>query len=167
MVMASCQNERKLSAYHDGELPAAEAAELERHLARCDTCAAELRKLRAMSRLLSSAVEVQQVPAEAMDRWRRSLRPGRDRVILRITEMLSVAAAAILLVCSTMLWQQWSSAAGPARQPAAWENVAVRTASGPVRTLAGQLTGGPETPPDVLLANAILADSSGTMGAQP
>jgi hypothetical protein len=81
--------------------------------------------------------------------------------------MLSVAAAAILLVCSTMLWQQWSSVAGPARQPAAWENVAVRTASGPVRTLAGQLTGGPETPPDVLLANAILADSSGTMGAQP
>jgi anti-sigma factor RsiW len=166
--MASCENGRQLSAYHDGELPAADAADLERHLARCDTCAAELMKLRAMSRLLSAAIEVRQVPPEAMARWRRSVRPGRDRVILRMTEMLSAAAAAILLVCSTMLWQQWNTAVRPARQPSAsWESVAVRTASGPVRTLAGQLTGSPETPPDVQLANAILANSSGTKGTQP
>ncbi len=167
MVMANCENERQLSAYHDGELPAAEAVELERHLARCEACAAELRKLRAMSQLLSSGIAFQQVPTEAMDRWRRSVRPGRDRVILRMTEMLGAAAAAILLVCLTMLWQQWSTAARPARQPSAWENVAVRTASGSVRALAGQLTGGADTPPDVQLANAILASSSGTKGTQP
>ncbi len=166
--MASCENQRRISAYHDGELPPAEAAELERHLVRCDACAEELRKLCAMSHLLSSAIDVRQVPAEAMDRWRGSLRPGRDRVILRMTEMLSAAAAAVLLVCMTMLWQQWSAApAGPARQQSAWEAVAVRTASAPVRTLAGQLTGGADTPPDVLLANAILASSSGTKRAQP
>jgi len=166
--MASCENQRQLSAYHDGELPADEAADLERHVARCEACAAELRKLRAMSHLLSSAIQ-RQVPAEAMDRWRRSVRPARDRVILRMTEMLSAAAAAILLVCLTVLWQQWNSAAGPARQQSAWENVAVRTVSGPVRTLAGQLTGGSDTPPDVQLANAILANSSssGTKGAKP
>jgi len=166
--MASCENERKLSAYHDGELPAPEAAELEQHLARCETCAAELRNLRAMSRLLSSAVDVQQVPPGAMDRWRRSVRPGRDRVILRMTEMLSAAAAAILLVCSAMLWQQWNTAARPARQSSpSWEIVAVKTVSGPVKTLAGQLTGDPETPPDVQLAHAILANSPGARGAQP
>ena len=165
--MASCEHERQLSAYHDGELPAAEAAGLERHLAGCEACAAELRKLRAMSRLLSSAIEAQPVPPEAMDRWRRSVRPGRDRVILRMTEMLSAAAAAILLVCSAMLWQQYNSAARPARQSSAWESVAVRTTSAPIRTLAGQLTGGTDTPPDVQLANAILASSAGTKGAQP
>ena len=165
--MESCENERQLSAYHDGELAPAEAAELERHLARCDACAAELRKLRAMSQFLSSAVDVQQVPAEAMDRWRYSVRPGRDRVILRITEMMSAAAAAILLVCVTMLWQQWNTATRPARQQSAWENVAVRTTSGPIRTLAGQLTSGADIPPDVQLANAILASSSGKKGTQP
>ena len=165
--MASCDNERQLNAYHDGELPAAEAAELEQHLAGCETCAAELRKLRAMSRLLSSAHQQAQVQPEAMERWRRSVRPGRDRVILRMTEMLSAAAAAILLVCSTMLWQHWNAASRPVRQQAAWETVAVRTTSGPLRTLAGQLTAAQDTSPDVQLANAILANSSGTKGGQP
>jgi len=164
--MESCENQRLLSAYHDGELSAPLAAEMENHLQQCPACRQELRRLRAMSALLASAIDAQ-APPEAMARWKRSVQPARDRSVLRMTEMLSAAAAAILLVCSMMLWQQQSKPAGPTGQAAAWESVAARTTSGPAVALAGQLTGGAETPPDIELANAILANSSSPKGDRP
>jgi len=164
--MASCENQRKLSAYHDGELSAALAAEMEKHLLQCPSCREELRRLRAMSVLLASAID-EQAPPEATARWKRSVRPARDRAVLRMTGMLSAAAAAILLVCSTMLWQQSGKPTGLPPRAATWESVAARTTSGPAVALAGELTGAAETPPDIQLANAILADSSVSKGGRP
>lgn len=164
--MESCENQRQLSAYHDGELSAALSAELENHLRQCPACREELRQLRKMSAWLASAID-EQAPTEAMARWKRSAQPARDRAVLRMTEMLSAAAAAILLVCSTMLWQHYSKPAGSAGRTAAWESVAARTTSGPAVALAGELTSGAETPLDIQLANAILANSSASKGARP
>lgn len=164
--MASCENQQQLSAYHDGELPAAIEAEMENHLRQCPACREELRKLRMMSAMLASSVG-NQSPPEALIRWKRSVRPARDRTVLRMTEMLSAAAAAILLVCSTMLWQQHATPASAIGQTPAWERVATRTSSGPALALAGQLTSRSETPPDIQLVNAILDDSSASKGDQP
>jgi len=167
--MASCDYQRQVSAYHDGELVETDAERLERHLAECPSCAEELRRLRAISSLFASETAglQQHVPEGAMEKWRTSVRPARDRSVLRISEMLSAAAAAILLVCSTILWQQWSSSTRLPRQSSAWENAAVRTSSAPIRGLAGQLTGGPETSPDVQLANAIMGGQSRSKRTQP
>jgi len=164
--MASCENQQKLSAYHDGELPAALEAEMENHLQQCPICREELRRLQMMSAMLASAVDGQ-APPEALARWKRSVRPARDKTVLRMTEMLSAAAAAILLVCSTMLWQQHTAPTGANGQTPTWASVATRTSSGPAVALAGQLTSRGETPPDIQLANAILDDSSASKGGQP
>ncbi len=164
--MASCENQQQLSAYHDGELPAALEAEMQNHLRQCPACREELRRLQAMSAMLASASD-DQAPPEAMARWKRSVRPARNRTVMRMTEMLSAAAAAILLVCSTMLWQQHSTPAGANKPATTWESVATRTSSGPAVALAGQLTSRSENSPDIQLANAILADFSASNGDQP
>jgi len=164
--MTSCEYQRQLSAYYDGELPAGQADDVERHLAECESCAAELEKLRGISAFISAASTTQYVPDAAMRRWRQSVRPARDRAVLRLTQMLSAAAAAVLILCTTILWQHYANTSRPA-QAEAWESAAVRTASPTIRTTAGQLTGGPETPPDVQLANAILGTATARKAAQP
>jgi len=155
--MSTCNYERQLSAYHDGELPPAAAAELESHLDGCPACQAELRRLRNMSSLLGEAVAAAYVPDGAMRRWQRSVRPARDRAILRTTQMFAAAAAALLLFCATALWQTWPVRAGRPDRSAGWESAAVRTASPKIRSVAGQLTDSPQATPDVQLANTILA----------
>jgi len=165
-IMESCEYQRQLSAYHDGELPAGQAAEVERHLSECERCAGELERLRGISAFLSAASASRYVPDAAMRRWRQSVRPARDRAVLRLTEMLSAAAAAVLILCASVLWQYHARAPRPA-QSESWETAAVRTASPAIRTTAGQLTGGPETPPDVQLANTILGSTTSRKAAQP
>lgn len=157
--MAPCEHEQRLGAYHDGELSPLDAAGLETHLEWCPTCRHELRRLRDMSRLLSEAVAAERAPDRAVQRWRKSVRPARDRTVLRTTQMLAAVAAAVLIFCAAALWQNWPSAGGGPSAVATWENAAVQTASPNIRTIAGQLTHEPGSAPDVQLVNSILADA--------
>ena len=159
--MATCEYERHLSAFHDGELPAGLAAEMERHLEACQACRDELRRLKGISSFISASVDTQYVPDEAMRQWRGCVRPARDQTVLRMTHMLSAVAAAVLILCSAVLWQHWQGRTDRVAQSTAWESAAVRTASPRIRGLAGQLTGNSEASADVQLANSILADQSG------
>jgi len=58
--------------YVDGTMPAALAAELERHLAGCDLCRAYLATYRATRALASAAADVE-MPDEMKTRLRRFL----------------------------------------------------------------------------------------------
>jgi len=106
--VSGCENIPKIGAYHDGELSPRERDELERHIARCDDCRRELRRLEALSRWLASAPRPE-VPADVLDRLRRSIRPRRDRTLLRTAGALTAAAAAVLIACSAVLWQRWQA----------------------------------------------------------
>ena len=127
--MDSCENIQRIGAYHDGEMSAAEAEALEAHLSHCLACRKELDRLRAMSRWLSSAGGAE-VSDAALARLRRSLQPGRDRAGLRMAKALTAAAAAVLIVCSALLWQRSQAAPASAGPPAPWERRAVMPAKG-------------------------------------
>lgn len=110
--MSGCENIPRIGAYHDGELSDAGRDELERHILICDDCRRELRRLEALSQWLASAPRPE-VPVEVLERLRVSIRPGRERTLLRMAGSLTAAAAAVLIACSAVLWQRWSATAGP------------------------------------------------------
>jgi anti-sigma factor RsiW len=56
---------RRISDYLDGELPAAQAASLERHLARCAGC----RRVLADFRLIAELARAQPAPPSRPDLW--------------------------------------------------------------------------------------------------
>lgn len=126
--MVSCEHIRRISAYHDGELPAPEARELGRHISGCPECRGELERLRALSDWLSSA-PAPEIPAGLLGRLRRSVRPQRDRVILRMAKALTAAAAAVLMVCSVLLWRGVDVGAAPVQLPSEWERAAIMPTS--------------------------------------
>ena len=123
--MSACEHGRRLDAYHDGEMSPEERRRFEVHLRECPACADELERLRALSRILTSASRPA-VPKETLARVHRRVGRSRDRVPVRLVEALTAAAAVVLMVCGWWLWRS-----GPASdvrtQPAApWETVALR-----------------------------------------
>jgi len=121
--MNDCEYAFRLGAYHDGELPAPAAAELEQHLQRCPACAAELAALRSLSEILGSAVAAE-LSAEAMQRLHRSVERTTEVGILRMAEALVGMAAAILIACTISLVASPSSA-GTNGTVTPWEMAAV------------------------------------------
>jgi anti-sigma factor RsiW len=99
-VDVTCDNLPRVSAYHDGELSGASAAEVERHLATCDACAAELDGYRAMSRTFESA-ELPKLSNSARRRLRRALEDERAAGRLRIVRALTAVAASVFLVAAS------------------------------------------------------------------
>ncbi|MCD6303745.1 MAG: zf-HC2 domain-containing protein [Planctomycetes bacterium] len=164
--MTSCEYQRQLSAYYDGELPDEQAAELQRHLRQCESCRRELRRLEAISAVLVSAA-LGRPSREAVERWRGAFRPARARAILRLARAVTAAAAAILLVCSVALWQRWSRPPESFRQAAAWEKLAASPPSGQVAAaiLAGDDSAEADESPDVQLAQSILGSLGGAEGS--
>ena len=106
-----------LSPYADGELDAPRAAEVERHLAECPTCAAALEQLRALSGALGDPALYHRAPPELPGRVRASLsRAGGRRVAWR--PLFAAAAAAVLVAVAV-----WGAIRGPSA-PAADELLA-------------------------------------------
>jgi anti-sigma factor RsiW len=101
-VTDTCDNLPRVSAYHDGELPAAAAAEVERHLATCGACAAELAGYRAVSRSFASA-ELPKLSNPARRRLRRALDEERAASRLRIVRALTAVAASIFFVAAAQV----------------------------------------------------------------
>jgi anti-sigma factor RsiW len=101
-TMSECEYARRLGAYHDGEMTAASAREMEQHVRDCPACAAELARLRALSPLLA-AVASPALPPGALERIRRKVDQARTSGIRRFAEAMLGAAAAILLICSVWM----------------------------------------------------------------
>jgi anti-sigma factor RsiW len=159
--LAGCEDIQPISAYHDGELPPADAQAVARHIAQCPSCRTELERLQAISKWLSAAPQPA-IPPAAVDRLRRSVRPRRDRLVLRTTKALTAAAAAVLLVCAGALWRGRQAGAGPIQRRADWETAAVMPAS--VGLAASASGADVEDNGDVELARSILGSFSAEGG---
>lgn len=124
-MMGDCQESRRLSAYHDGELPVAEAQQVERHLSLCATCREELAELQRLSGWLADAAL--DVPSPSLEsRLHRQVdRLTRERPLRRLADALAAAAAIIVTVCGLQLWWRVEHPpARPALAPAPWEHAA-------------------------------------------
>ena len=104
-VDVTCDNLPRVSAYHDGELPEAAAAEVERHLSACAACSAELEGYRAMSRSLGG-VELPKLSNSARRRLRRALEDERAASRLRIVRALTAVAASVFFVAAAQVIHQ-------------------------------------------------------------
>jgi len=127
--MSGCKNEQRLSAYHDGELSTEDRADLEAHLARCPVCAAELERLRRLSRLVQTAGRTA-MPGPVRSRLHRAVDAAPAADLRRTAKALLALAASVLVVCGVWLWQANGGAEAAEAIPV-WETVAAR---GPAQT---------------------------------
>jgi anti-sigma factor RsiW len=100
--MSDCQLTQQVAAYHDGELDAGRRGEMDRHLAQCPACAAELRQLRSMSRWFADA-ESPRLSQISVQRMHRRVEAAVDEPLVRTARILSALAAAVLIVGSIWL----------------------------------------------------------------
>ena len=116
-----CGRERQLHLYHDRELPAAEAEQLEHHVRTCAACVRELGQLRKLSGMLAGA-QRPAMPPEAVERIRRRTVAARHAAAILILRRLSAAAAVMLVGAGGLLAYRHSSA-GTGRSIAAGGDV--------------------------------------------
>ena len=112
-----CEREPTVGAYHDGELSGAAREAFEAHLAACPSCAAELKRVRAVSRwmeplrtpvllpedkdeLAAALRAVAEEDSEEADRMR--IAPGRT---VRWARWVTGAAAAVFLFSVVQLFR--------------------------------------------------------------
>lgn len=122
--MSDCEYSRQVSAYHDGELSTEADRRFEAHLGQCTGCSRDLRQLEHLSRLLSG-VTVPGIPPDVLDRLHRDASASQGRLIAGMSARLTVAAAAIFIVCSGWMLARpdvYDRAAGEVDE---WEWVAV------------------------------------------
>lgn len=91
----TCEHNRDLCAWHDGQLGGADRERFAEHLAGCPTCQAELRELQRLSRLVRSGQRMA-IPLGLIARVHERVNTLGERSILRIAELLTAAAAIIL-----------------------------------------------------------------------
>ena len=127
--MTECGRAQQLSAYYDGELPAAAVAEFEEHLLQCPNCAAELADLRELSRLVGKLAEPK-IPSRVLHRLHRSADYSSRAGIRRMAKVVSAVAAIVLLVCSAWLWHL-SGSEVKVRGSLPWEAFALRSTDFP------------------------------------
>lgn len=99
--MNDCEHAVRLGAYHDGELSAAQRAEVEAHLAGCPACAAELKRIGRLDGLLAHLASStrEEIPPAVLARLHRSVRRLPATGIVRVAEALAGLAATILVTC--------------------------------------------------------------------
>lgn len=102
----TCVDERKLSAYMDGELSEADAAAIGEHLNRCPACREELSRLEFVSRALES-LEGAEPDAYFASRLKRLATEGRhgNRPGRVLVPAAAAAAAALSLAAGVFLGQ--------------------------------------------------------------
>ena len=110
--MSGCQYQSRLGAYHDGELDDSASQAVERHLAECEICAAELAGLREVSQAMAGFDPGEITPLE-LARLHRELDRADEGSVLRFGVGLAAAAASILIISLAWIGQ---TAARPAQQ---------------------------------------------------
>lgn len=169
-----CPHRHRLNAYHDAELDDAESRALERHLATCTACTAELEEIRDLSRLFAGLAE-SEISQAAMTRAHASADHASEqaestaqgrRLLVRVAGALTAVAASVLVVASAWLVVPPATptpighlAVGPRPAPAPaaeWERIAMTLDAGPL------LTDSPVAPGRIALAAAV-SDSGDDM----
>jgi anti-sigma factor RsiW len=136
--MNECREGARLSAYHDGELWGAARAGMAEHLRQCPACAAELSRLRALSRMLAAVAEPEAPPA-ATRRFHKAVDAVPMLELAHIAEVFGAVAASILVACC--LWLLHARSAGvTSDQIPIWETVAVARHETPATAPEEQLT---------------------------
>jgi len=102
--MSSCEHSRKISAYHDGELPREQRRDLEEHIRECSSCGRELERLRVLSGFLAAA-EMPGMSSDVLDRLHGSVDSVQEVFVLRMAERVMAVAATLLVVCAVWFWQ--------------------------------------------------------------
>jgi anti-sigma factor RsiW len=100
--MATCPTSQQLSAFHDGELDQATAAEIQRHLPHCPACSAELARLSAISALFAEA-PVAKLSQIGLHRLHRRVESAMEEGLMRIVRVLNAVAACVLIAGSAFL----------------------------------------------------------------
>jgi len=113
--MSGCAYEPKVSAFYDDELPEAERAPFEAHLAGCAICTAELERVQSLSDDLR---RIPQPRLTEMDkaRLRQSAAAEAQRLAKgdgRWARLLTAAAAAVFLVSVTQIYLSHHNKGGP------------------------------------------------------
>ncbi|MCY2931842.1 MAG: zf-HC2 domain-containing protein [Planctomycetota bacterium] len=128
--MSECEQTSRVGAYYDGELPAAERAAMERHVAGCAACAGELARLRALSALLGQAAVGEEVSARAMKRFHATAAQAAAGPMWRLVRAVTATAAAVLVGCGAALWVLAQARGGSEAMPV-WEvSMVQRSAEG-------------------------------------
>ena len=122
--MSECKYARQLGAYHDGELPPAQAAEVEEHARRCSACAADLARIRALSQMLKSA-QGAQLPPAVLERLHRRVDLTPAVSMRRMAEAVAAVAAVVLVTCSALLATASGGSRSAGSLPEGWEMAAV------------------------------------------
>ena len=122
--MNECERSRLLSAYYDGELTPQTQQELEEHLPRCRFCARELEQIRRLSGLFGRA-EIPEISEAVRERLHLRLAVPSERAVFKLAELLTMAAATVLILCGGLLWRTPTLQAGSAAPPVPWEQAAV------------------------------------------
>jgi len=121
--MMECKHAHEMSAYHDGEVSEPSRTALAEHVRGCPVCAAELSRLERLSLLIGTAGRPE-MSAQALERLHRSVDLQPKVALLRVAEVFTAVAAAILLFSGVWLWRI-SAAGASAEQIPLWETVAV------------------------------------------
>ncbi len=125
--MSSCKHNRRISLYHDGELPLEEQRELKAHIEQCASCRRELQHLELLSSFLSAG-HVLEMPSGVRHRLQHHVLSLPKQPMVRMAIGVAAAAAIILVCCSLMLWQQWADQEALPQASAEWEVVALNRA---------------------------------------
>jgi Putative zinc-finger len=125
-AMSPCDRLIQAQRHHDGELSPAERADFECHAAQCSQCTRELQELQRLSAGIKSAFASGPLTADAVARLSGRARDEAEAaVLIRLAVSGMSAAAAILLLCSVMLWQPWRQSPPTARTDLTFESLAV------------------------------------------
>ncbi len=122
--MTTCERVRRdISAYLDGELPEARAAEVRAHLSRCDECAEYRDDLMALGGLLDVPARVQAEEDFTANVLARVHEPEGESALARLRRAVWrpmpgwAAVAAIALAVALGSGLAWVSAPDPAPRP--------------------------------------------------
>jgi anti-sigma factor RsiW len=135
--MAVCPFNEQISAFHDGEVDHVRRAEIEQHLRDCPSCAAELDRLQAMSRLLMAAPSAR-LSQIGLHRLHRRMDQAMEEGLLRFVRVFNAVAACVLVAGSAWLLMQTREVRTVETTPAAppWVDVASDSSTGAYSTPA-------------------------------
>ena len=101
--MAGCPTSDQLNAFHDGELDEARRVEIQGHLRLCGSCAAEIERLQALSRLVVEVAPAAKLSPIGLHRLHRRVDQAMEEGLFRLVRVLNAIAACVLIAGSAWL----------------------------------------------------------------